>query len=164
PTHHVAEGYDADVLIRWGDAVLAGGGPFEPGHPNPDAQAAQFGYNNDFLGFLPIDGGAGHGLLVVNHEYTNAELMFPGLARLGDRAEGCRSITREIADTEMMAHGGSVLEVRRDENGKWRVVAGSKYARRITAETDIAISGPASGHALMQTSADPTGTRVQGML
>src|SRR5690606_27257203 len=73
-------------------------------------------------------------------------------------------ITREIADTEMMAHGGSVLEVRRDENGKWRVVAGSKYARRITAETDIAISGPASGHALMQTSADPTGTRVQGML
>lgn len=164
PTHHVAEGYDADVLIRWGDAVLADGGPFEPGRPNPNDQAAQFGYNNDFLGFLPIDGRADHGLLVVNHEYTNAELMFPGLARLGDRAEGFRSITREIADAEMMAHGGSVLEIRRGADGKWGVVAGSKYARRITAETEIEISGPAAGHALMQTSADPAGTRVQGML
>lgn len=164
PTHHVAEGYEADVLIRWGDAVLPGAPPFTPASSDAGAQAAQFGYNNDFLGFFPLDGRADHGLLVVNHEYTNAELMFPGLARLGDRVTGFRAITRNIAETEMMAHGGSVIEIRRDENGKWQVVTGSNYARRITAETEMAISGPAAGHARMQTSADPSGRSVKGML
>ncbi len=164
PTHHVAEGYDADVLIRWGDAVLRGAPPFSSGAVDAAAQSRQFGYNNDFLGFLPIDGRADHGLLVVNHEYTNAELMFPGLSRLGDRTEGFRAITREIANAEMMAHGGSVLEIRRGEDGKWHVVPNSKYARRLTGETEMAVSGPAAGHAWMITSGDPTGTRVNGML
>jgi secreted PhoX family phosphatase len=162
-THHVAEGYDADVLIRWGDAVLPGAPPFTPGRPDAGAQARQFGYNNDFLGFIPLDGRADHGLLVVNHEYTNGELMFPGLAPLSDRAAGFAAVTREIVDAEMMAHGGSVLEVRR-EGGKWRVVADSRYARRITAETEMRVSGPAAGHERMKTSADPTGMRVRGML
>ena len=162
-THHVAEGYDADVLIRWGDAVLPDAPPFAPGRPEPAAQGRQFGYNNDFLGFIPLDGRPDHGLLVVNHEYTNGELMFPGLAPQSDRAANFSAVTREIVDAEMMAHGGSVLEVRRVD-GKWQVVPGSKYARRITAETEMAISGPAAGHDRLRTSADPTGTRVRGML
>jgi secreted PhoX family phosphatase len=162
-THHVAEGYDADVLIRWGDAVLPDAPAFAPGTPDAAAQARQFGYNNDFLGFIPLDGRSDHGLLVVNHEYTNSELMFPGLAPKSDKASGFAAVTREIVEAEMMAHGGSVLEIRR-EGGKWRIVPDSKYARRITAETEIAVSGPAAGHERMKTSADPTGTRVKGML
>ena len=55
---------------------------------------------------------------------------------------------------EMAAHGGSVIEVRRD-TGKWRVVPGSKYARRIHADTPMEIAGPAAGHARMRTGADP---------
>lgn len=163
PTHHVAEGYDADILIRWGDAVLPDAPPFAPGKPDPAAQERQFGYNNDFLGFIPLEGRSDHGLLVVNHEYTNGELMFPGLAPRSDKNADFSAVTREIVDAEMMAHGGSVLEIRR-EAGKWHVVPNSKYARRITAETEMAISGPAAGHARMRTSADPAGTRVQGML
>jgi secreted PhoX family phosphatase len=72
--HHVAEGYDADVLIRWGDAVLPGAPAFDPLHQSAAAQKAQFGYNNDFLGYLPMPGAANpsqHGLLVVNLDYTN---------------------------------------------------------------------------------------------
>ena len=38
----------------------------------------------------------------------------------------------------------------------------SQYARRITPETEMAISGPAAGHELLKTSADPTGTKVLG--
>ncbi|MCC7254089.1 PhoX family phosphatase [Hyphomicrobium sp.] len=162
-THHVAEGYDADVLIRWGDAVLPGAPAFEPGKPDAAGQTKQFGYNNDFLGFIPLDGRSDHGLLVVNHEYTNGELMFPGLSPRSDKNADFAAVTREIVDAEMMAHGGAVLEVRR-EGGKWHVVPESKYARRITAETEMLISGPAAGHDRMKTSADPTGTRVRGML
>jgi hypothetical protein len=160
--HYVAEGYDADVLIRWGDRVLADAPEFDPRKQSAAAQARQFGYNNDFLGYVPLGGSSEHGLLVVNHEYTNEELMFPGLGMQDGKAAFAK-MTKELADIEMMAHGGSVLEIRKT-GGKWTVVEGSKYARRITAETEMTISGPAAGHALMKTSADPTGTRVRGML
>jgi secreted PhoX family phosphatase len=72
--HYVAEGYDSDILIRWGDPVLPGAPPFDPQKQTAEAQAKQFGYNNDYLGFIPLDGSR-RGLLVVNHEYTNEELM-----------------------------------------------------------------------------------------
>src|SRR5262249_41794436 len=82
--HHVAAGYDADVLIRWGDPVLPSAPGFDPLHQNSAAQKKQFGYNNDFLGYFPMPGAANpshHGLLVANHEYTDEELMFPGMDR-----------------------------------------------------------------------------------
>ena len=61
----------------------------------------------------------------------------------------------------MMAHGGAVIEIIK-ENGRWRVVEDSQYARRITPETEMTLSGPAAGHELLKTSADPTGTKVLG--
>ena len=167
--HYVAEGYDADILIRWGDPVLPGAPSFDPGKLTKDGQAKQFGYNNDYLGYFPVPGAPNpseHGLLCVNHEYTNEELMFPGLGRQDARRGSTTpfsKMTKEIAEVEMMAHGGSVLEVRKTD-GKWTVVANSKYARRITGETEMRIAGPAAGHVRMQTDADPTGSKVLGML
>ncbi len=166
--HYVAEGYDADILIRWGDPVLPGAPPFDPLAQSAQAQARQFGYNNDYLGYVPLDGSR-RGLLVVNHEYTNEELMFPGLGRQDVRDPRVKSqpfakMTKEIAEIEMMAHGGSVLEVARGPDGKWSVVPNSRYARRITAETEMELTGPAAGHEKLKTSADPSGRHVRGML
>ena len=162
-THHVAKGYDADILIRWGDGVLGDAPRFDPAAQTADAQARQFGYNNDFIGFIPLDGSSQHGLLVVNHEYTNRELMFPGFDDEPGKAATFERTTREQIAIEMSAHGGSVIEVER-KNGKWSVVAASRYARRITAETPMRISGPAAGHTSMRTKADPSGTQVLGMI
>jgi hypothetical protein len=160
--HYVAEGYDADILIRWGDKVLPGAPGFDPARQSAEAQAKQFGYNNDYLGYIPLEGSK-RGLLVANHEYTNEELMFPGLGRQDTKAKFA-GMTKELAEIEMMAHGGSVIEVARGTDGKWSVVEASKYARRITAKTEVRISGPAAGHEKMKTKADQTGTKVLGML
>jgi secreted PhoX family phosphatase len=62
-----------------------------------------------------------------------------------------------------MAHGGSVIEIKK-ENGTWSVVPDSKYARRITLDTEMRISGPAAGHKRMTTSYDPDGTKVFGAI
>lgn len=161
--HHVAADHQAEILIRWGDPVLPGAPAFDPHNQTAAAQAQQFGYNNDFLGFAPINGNPEHGLLVANHEYTNEELMFPRLGRQDLQTVRFAGMTKAIAEVEMMAHGGSVIEVRR-EGGSWRVVPNSRFARRITAETPMQITGPAAGHAMMRTNEDPTGTRVRGML
>ena len=123
--HHVPEGYDADILIRWGDAVEKGAPAFDPMKQTAAAQAKQFGYNNDYVGYVPMQGAANpseHGLLVVNHEYTSEELMFPGLKGAQDTKEAAfQQMTKALVDIEMMAHGGSVLEIRKT-NGKWQVV------------------------------------------
>jgi secreted PhoX family phosphatase len=162
--HHVADGYAADVLIRWGDPVEAGAPAWNPDMQTPEAQAKQFGYNNDFVGYLPIDGSR-RGLLVINHEYTNEELMFPSLPGRQDvRNVRFRDMTAELVDIEMMAHGGSIIEIMRGAEGKWSIVADSRHARRITAQTPMEITGPAAGHERMRTSEDPTGRLVRGML
>ena len=66
-THHVAAGYDADVLLRWGDGIFADSPEFDPLNQTPESQAKQFGYNNDYFGYIPIDGSSENGLLVVKH-------------------------------------------------------------------------------------------------
>jgi secreted PhoX family phosphatase len=164
--HHVAAGYDADVLIRWGDPVLPGAPAFDPMQQTAAAQRGQFGYNCDFIGYFPMPGAANpshHGLLTVNLEYTNEELMFPGLRRQDMKDVMFAEMTTGLVDIEMAAHGGAVIEVRR-ENGKWQVVGNSKYARRIDANTPMDITGPAAGHPRLQTAADPTGRRALGMI
>jgi secreted PhoX family phosphatase len=128
----------------------------------------QFGYNNDYIGFVSLPAGSrgsGHGLLCVNHEYTSKEVMFPGVGDPAARTLDFSRITRELVEIEMAAHGASVLEVRRDAAGRWTVVRDSRYARRITAaDTRMRVSGPAAGHDRLKTTADPTGTQVVGTL
>ncbi|KAA5599622.1 PhoX family protein [Blastochloris sulfoviridis] len=160
--HHVAEGYDAQVLIRWGDKVLPDAPPFEPRNLTAAAQAKQFGYNNDYVGFFPLPRGSkssDHGLLTVNHEYTDRQLMFPGIG-----PEDLDRQTAEMIDIELAAHGASVVEIKR-EGGRWQVVETSPYNRRLTAlASEFVVTGPAAGHDRLKTKADPTGTKVIGTI
>ena len=159
-----APGYDADILIRWGDKVLADAPAFDPYQQTTASQLKQFGYNNDFIGYIPLPLGSDnseHGLLCVNHEYTNEEVMFPGLGRYETLLS---QADRDMVEVEMACHGGSVIEVRKVD-GDWRVVEDSPYARRINAiDTEMRLTGPAAGSDRMKTSADPGGTRVIGTI
>lgn len=163
-THAVPEGYEAQTLIRWGDEVESGAPPFDPLRQTAEAQAKQWGYNNDFIAWMPLparSSEAGRGLLCVNFEYTQAHLMFPGL-----RPGQVHKLSKEQVDTELAAHGHGVIEINRDQaTGAWSVVKGSPYNRRITAlGTECRFSGPAAGHDRLKTNSDPTGTKVIGTL
>ncbi|OBQ77566.1 PhoX family phosphatase [Mesorhizobium sp. WSM3873] len=165
--HHVAPGYDADVLLRWGDPLFTDSPEFDPAKQTAGAQARQFGYNNDYIGYIPIEGSAEHGLLVVNHEYTNPHLMFPGIVKIvdkdGKKAAEMAPLSKEQVDVEMAAHGGSIVEIRK-EGGKWQAVRDGKLNRRIMSTTEMALSGPVAGHDRVKTNADPSGTKVFGTL
>ncbi len=164
-THHVAKGYRADILVRWGDPVTYDAPDFDPENQTPYAQARQFGYNNDFVGFLPLPIGTHNpdrGLLTVNHEYTSRKLMFPEHSRKkGKKAD----YEKHLCEIEMAAHGLSVVEIEKDRKGRWNLVRFSPYNRRVTPlASTVDISGPAAGHDRMRTSYDPKGRHVLGTL
>ncbi|ENO80490.1 PhoX family protein [Thauera sp. 63] len=153
----VPEGYQAQIFARWGDPLFADSPAWRPDGTNTGAdQARQIGDNHDGMHFFPLNGkSAKEGLLVMNHEYTNYEYLF-----------GAEFMTPWTADKVLKAqnaHGASVLHVRQHK-GKWDIVRNSKYNRRITGNTPMQISGPAAGHSLMRTKADPSGKRVLGTL
>lgn len=153
----VPEGYEAFALLPWGEPVGV------PGHmpawrmdaANSAAeQAVQLGMHHDGIHYFAIDGSSEHGLLVMNHEYTDDGLLHPG---------GMTPWTADKVHKAQAAHGVSVVEVRWLD-GRWQAVRPSVHARRHTANTPFALAGPAAGHALMRTAADPSGRQVLGTL
>ncbi|MEV8503620.1 PhoX family phosphatase [Actinoplanes sp. NPDC051475] len=157
----VPNGYDHAVVIRWGDPILPGAPAFDVHQQSADRQRCQFGFNNDFLGVLPLGRDGRRALLVSNHEYTNEELMFPGFTSL-------EAMTVEQIRVAMAAHGMSVVELERvGHTGQWRPGSGERlpYNRRLTLlETPFTFTGPAAGSALLRTAQDPAGTTPIGTL
>ena len=157
----VPEGYVATVLAAWGEPVgLAAGMPaFRADAGNTAAeQALQFGMHHDGMHFFPLDGGAAgvrRGLLVLNHEYVDDGLLHPDGTRTWDAAKTRKS---------QAAHGIAVAEVALGGDGRWALVRPSRHARRVTAATPIALGGPAAGHRLLRTAADPEGRVVLGTM
>lgn len=154
---HVAEGYEYEVLLKWGDPIIRGASRFDPQKQTAKDQERQFGFNNDFISFFPLPRGSNssdHGLLVVNHEYAEPERMFPGSPKDPE-------LNEEQIDVTMMAHGVSVVEVKR-VGGKWTFVKNSRYNRRITPTTRMRISGPVKGHPRMKTNYSTDGVKTWG--
>ncbi len=152
----VPEGYTATPLAPWGEPVgIAGNMPaFKmDGSNTADEQAVQVGMHHDGLEFFPLQG-SNRGLLAINHEYTDDGLLHVG---------GFNNMNIEKVRKAQNAHGLSVIEVEM-KNGKWDMVRPSRFARRVTMSTPFRVSGPAAGHPLMRTSADPQGQTVLGTL
>ena len=159
----VAEGYRSQVLLSWGDPLFTDVGAFDVNDQTADAQARRFGFNTDFVAYLPLPLGsktASEGLIWTNHEYTDGLMMFPDYDN--------KNPSKEQVDIELAAHGASIVFARRNGGGngggEWTYDAGSTYNRRITGTTPIRISGPAAGDEWLKTSADPAGLQVAGTL
>jgi len=152
----VPEGYTAMPLAPWGEPVgIADRMPtFKMDASNTaDDQAVQLGMHHDGLEFFPLQGSS-RGLLAINHEYTDDGLLHVG---------GFNQMNLEKVRKAQNAHGLSVIEIEM-KNGRWDMVRPSPYARRVTLSTPFRLAGPAAGHALMRTLADPQGRTVLGTL
>jgi len=153
----VPEGYVASVIAAWGEAVgVPGNMPaFRPDASNSAAeQAAQMGMHHDGIHFYALGGGSTRGLLAMNHEYTDDGLL---------HTDGLKTWTAEKVRKCQNAHGLSVIEVEL-KGSTWQMVRPSNYARRFTMATPFDVGGPAAGHAMMKTAADPAGRTVLGTL
>jgi secreted PhoX family phosphatase len=156
-TIHVPEGYDWGVLVSWGDPLFSDAAPWDPTNGGDAATAGRvFGENTDGMELFEIDGKQ---VIAVNHEYVNEDINLPAAA--GESASIVDSA--EDAMKLMNLQGVTVMEVAETDTG-WAVVVDSPFNRRITHNTPMTLTGPAAGHALLQTMADAAGTTVLGTL
>ncbi len=148
----VPNGYKAEILVRWADPMWSDSVAFDQDSRGTAAsQARTFGDNTDGMEVFLQDGKT---LMVVNNEYTNRKIIW------GNRADG-KAETADDVEKGMLAHGVSVVELANDGDG-WKVVIDSPYNRRITPQTEMALTGPAAGSDLVKTAADPSGTTSLG--
>ncbi|GLS06290.1 transcriptional initiation protein Tat [Chitiniphilus shinanonensis] len=161
----VPQGYRYQVIAPWGSPLFNNSPAWKGDASDTGAdQALQVGDNHDGMHFFPLTGADGkelsdEGLLVMNHEYCNYEYFFKPEA--GQTYPN--TWTLDKVRKAQHAHGVSVIHVKR-VNGEWQVQVGSAYNRRIHGNTPMLLTGPAAGHAMLQTSADPTGTMALGTL
>ena len=152
----VASGHTAVPFLAWGDPLTSDAAPFDAATLTAAEQATRVGYNHDFVGFLPLPMGADtsdHGLLVVNHEYTNPELMFPGVPRSQSgrgypttgspvptakrSPSSCRADRGESSTSNWKPMASSSSRSCASDAGRGRSSLDSPYNRRITATTAI---------------------------
>lgn len=155
-THHLPPGYHGDVLLRRGDALVEGLGPWQPGQPDPIGDPLRFGDNNDFVAYFPLGPeslGSRNGLLCVNHEYVTPAMMWPASSTTSTAAR---------VQAELTALGHSVVEVQRAATG-WRYVRSARN-RRTIGDTPVALSGPAAGHPRLRHPDDPQAHTSLGIL
>ena len=157
----VPAGYTATVLYRCGDPLASGvaayqndgtDGNFEQRAGDCHDGIEYFGLKSDGSG--PDATNSDRGLLGMNHEYQQNQWLFPN---------GPTAAPRPAAevDKEVAVHGVSVVEVRRSSNAV-TYVQDSAFNRRVTAATEILLSGSAAGNALMKTKFSTDGAKTRG--
>ena len=145
----VPAGYQAEPLIAWGDAIYPAAAPFSQLNSAAD-QEKQFGDNNDGMTFLPLS--RHRAVLAVNNESTDYDSLFD------DQGQ---NLTADKVRRSQAAVGVSIVELSKGPQG-WVVNVDGRLNRRITAYTEMELTGPAAGDDKLKTHADPSGTQVLG--
>lgn len=166
----VPAGYRVDVLHSLGDPMHWGVSAWQDnGRESADSYQYRIGDGHDGLSYFGLGENGRYkadrsdrGLLCVNHEYVVGPYALHPNGRT--IVNNVRTVPSEV-DKEILAHGVSVVEVRRehgDKSPRMKMVRGSHYNRRVTSATEMAFGGPARGSALLATKFSPDGTRTLG--
>ncbi|WP_373509527.1 PhoX family phosphatase [Thiocapsa sp.] len=156
----VPDGYKVQVLIPWGTPINGNAPAYDGFNGNSGAdQELQVGSHHDGMHYFPLaDDPNGHGLLCLNHEYVDQNVLHVG----GPTASPNGPRPADEVRKEIAAHGVSIVEIKAT-NGIWDVVPGT-YNRRITAGTPMEIRGPVRGSDLVKTKYSPRGTMTRGTI
>jgi len=164
----VPAGYTASVLYALGDPLTANGAAYKNDGTDTDFEN-RAGDHHDGMEFFALSStgtastsAADRGLLAMNHEATTDEKLSSHFVHANG---GTQTLPRPAAevDKEMALHGLSVVEVRLG-GGKWAYQKDSGFNRRVHQQTDIELSGPVRGNALVVTKYSTGGTRIRGTL
>lgn len=150
----VPPGYVTQVLIPWGTPLFSSVAPFAEDAGNTAAdQEGQVGFNHDGMHYFPArKKGERTGVLVLNHEYTDANQIYPA-SHTGITPDdaGRAKVAKALA-----GHGVTVVEIERAKDGTWSHVVDAPRNRRITGITPMAFSGPVSAdHPALQSTITP---------
>ncbi len=164
----VPTGYTASVLIALGDPISGGAAAYKNDGTDTDFENRSGDHHDGMEWFgLSADSKASltsndRGLLATNHEATTDEKLSSFFVHANG---GTATLPRPAAevDKETALHGVAFVEVRKNAS-KWEYVKDSSFNRRVTCLSDIELSGPARGNALMVTKYSPTGTKSRGTL
>ncbi|CZE48644.1 twin-arginine translocation pathway signal [Campylobacter geochelonis] len=151
----VPDGYEAKVLVKWGDPLFKNALKFDEGKNITKEYAKNatkvFGDDNDGMQFYQLDGDK-RALLVVNQEYVNPELMF--------KHNGLELSAQDVIYMQNSC-GVTVLEIEQNDNS-YQIKQDSPYNRRITALTPMVLTGPVKGDEAVKTANDEKGEFVLG--
>ena len=165
----VPKGYEVSVFLPTGTSLSKGLEPWtNDGSDRAESMAKRIGDFHNGIKFLGMSeqqswdpSESDTGILCISHRGTNPEFLHPtGMMRLP--RSGHRPTSQIMK--EIYAHGFSLTEVKRDEQGNVDVVLDSEFNRRVTADTMIDLSGPVKGSPYVRTAASPSGTQVRGTL
>jgi uncharacterized protein len=103
-----------DILIKWQDALN---------------EKDSFGFNNDYINFVPLTKNGSEGILWVNHESPDRFMILDHFSK---------TPTKEEVEKEMYSVGGALVHIKKDsKTNKWDYIKNSPYNRRFSALTLI---------------------------
>ena len=167
-TVSVPAGYTATVLYALGDPLNAATSAFKNDGTDTDFDNRSGDHHDgmEFYGLTaagtPSATSAERGLLAINHEATTDQTRSSFFLHANG---GTTTLPRPAAevDMEVAIHGVAVVEVKKT-GAAWAYVKDSAFNRRLNPLTDIDLSGPARGNALLVTKYSPTGQKTRGTL
>ncbi|MET0248661.1 MAG: PhoX family phosphatase [Sphingobium sp.] len=138
----VPTGYTVDVLLKAGDLVEAGAAYAPGSFPTSANQTrAWAGGNHDGMEYYELTGqdANARGLLVTNFELPDYNILF------ASGSYNAATATPEQKAIALSAVGVGVVEIAKGTDGKFAVVAGSRYNKRYSGISDYRVGGPAAG-------------------
>lgn len=164
----IPENYQYSVIVALGDPLLAGAADYKNDGTDTDFDKRS-GDHHDGMEWFGLDAAGkasrtatDRGLLATNHEATTNESFSSFFIHANGGTNTLPRPATEV-DKEIAIHGLAIVEVKKTDS-KWAAVRNSAFNARITPLTELELSGPVKGNALVVTKFSTDGKKARGTL